>query len=557
MSLTLFVAPNGNDLNAGTIDQPFATVQAALSTLPVGQGGTVFLRGGSYQLTSPIRVSDNEGGTSTTPLSIRNYQDEKVLLDGQRLGRQNLDSIVLTSTRFVEIQGLEIQGSSVGIAVLGDARDITIRNNVVHDIQRAGIAAYAANQKSIQNITIDNNIVYRTNLFNQDRPAIQPGGWGSGIVFSRTEGGRISNNVVYQNYGEGIAITLSNGALAENNTVFDNYSVQLYLDHATNSTIDSNWIFNTGDQEFYRRFIQTDGSTVERAGKGILFANETYADANPLSNNLVRNNVVVGGDVALGYGNFDQGGGLKNTLVANNTFYANSTTRNIVEIAPDRHANTNIINNIFYAETPAQIVFLPDSLSGLNFGSNLWFGTNPNQAASPTDIRSNPQFVNPGGFDVRDYDIAANSSAIDRGQSLSQVSNDFLGKPRPNNGIYDLGAYEFGPATTGLSFEPSGTETLGGAIGNAEIIRFDIPMFDVPVFDVPVFDVPMFEVPGLAEPEFPTTEVPTIAVPTIAVPMPEVSVVEMPMFGEATFEEATFEVRFAPDSPATAIAAIG
>jgi parallel beta-helix repeat protein len=501
MSLTLFVAPNGSDLNVGTFEQPFATVQAALSTLPVGQGGTVFLRGGSYLLTSPIRVSDDEGGTSANPLSIRNYQNESVLLDGQQLGSQGLNTIVLSSTQFVEIQGLEIQGSDVGIAVLGDSRDITIRNNIVHDIQRAGIAAYAANQKSIQNITIDGNVVYRTNLFNQDRPAVQPGGWGSGIVFSRTEGGRISNNVVYQNYGEGIAITLSNGALAENNTVFDNYSVQVYLDHATNSTIDSNWIFNTGDQEFYRRFVQADGTTVERAGKGILLANETYADANPLSNNIVRNNIIVGGDVTLGYGNFDQGGGLKNILIANNTFYGNPTTRNILEIAPDRHANTSLVNNIFYAENPSQIVFLPESIEGLNFSSNLWFGTDPSQAASLTDIRTDPLFANPGGFDVQDYAIAASSSAINRGSTVPQVPNDFLGSTRPL-GFYDIGAYEFTPTTTGAILEIPNLEVSG--LVNSDAIANDLanPSFAMTEFEVPEFQVAEFEVPESGVPEF-------------------------------------------------------
>jgi hypothetical protein len=56
----LFVAPNGNDKNSGTIDKPFATIakaKEAIRELKKNKGldkddVTVFLRGGNYQLTN-------------------------------------------------------------------------------------------------------------------------------------------------------------------------------------------------------------------------------------------------------------------------------------------------------------------------------------------------------------------------------------------------------------------------------------------------------------------------------------------------------------------------
>jgi Right handed beta helix region len=69
----------------------------------------------------------------------------------------------LSSTNAVDIQGLEIFGSYDGISVIGDSQDVLIRNNVVHDVQYAGIAAFAATQKGINNVRIDGNTVYRTN----------------------------------------------------------------------------------------------------------------------------------------------------------------------------------------------------------------------------------------------------------------------------------------------------------------------------------------------------------------------------------------------------------
>ncbi|MBE9028300.1 right-handed parallel beta-helix repeat-containing protein [filamentous cyanobacterium LEGE 11480] len=446
MSLTLYVATDGNDFNPGTFEQPFATVQSALSTLPVGQGGTVLLRGGSYQLDDAIRVSDNEGGTAASRLVIRNFGDEAVTLDGRSLAAVGESSIVLSSTQFVDIQGLEIFGSSFGITVVGDSRDVLIQGNTVHDVARAGIAAYAPEQRNITNIQIDGNTVYRTNLFNADRPVDQPGGWDSGIVFSRTEGGAITNNTVFQNYGEGIALTLANNAFAQNNTVFDNFSVQIYMDHASNSVLENNFIFNTGDRNFYRRFDTDDGQIVERAAEGIQLANEFYRDQNPLWNNTIRNNIVVGGNTVFGYGNFLQGGGLQNVFVANNTFYANDTTQTVLEVDPDNHRNSYFFNNIFYTERADQYNFLPDNPAGLNFFNNLWFGNSPNAAASNADVYSNPLFVNPGGFDAADYRLLSNSGAIDTGATVDIVTTDFLGIQRPTGQQFDIGAYEFANA---------------------------------------------------------------------------------------------------------------
>src|SRR4051794_34680135 len=47
--LDVFVAPGGDDSNAGTLEKPFATVQRAQGA--VGPGDTVYVRGGKYLMT--------------------------------------------------------------------------------------------------------------------------------------------------------------------------------------------------------------------------------------------------------------------------------------------------------------------------------------------------------------------------------------------------------------------------------------------------------------------------------------------------------------------------
>ena len=72
-----YVATTGNDLNPGTFELPFRTIQHAVTLLQPGQ--TLNIRGGNYH-----EEVDLSGviGTISDPIKIQNYQDETVVLDG-------------------------------------------------------------------------------------------------------------------------------------------------------------------------------------------------------------------------------------------------------------------------------------------------------------------------------------------------------------------------------------------------------------------------------------------------------------------------------------------
>ncbi len=72
-----YVAPNGSDTNPGTKAQPFATIQHGVNRLSAGD--TLYLRAGSYHKEVII---NNLNGTAANPITICNYQDEKVTLNG-------------------------------------------------------------------------------------------------------------------------------------------------------------------------------------------------------------------------------------------------------------------------------------------------------------------------------------------------------------------------------------------------------------------------------------------------------------------------------------------
>ncbi|WP_168433072.1 right-handed parallel beta-helix repeat-containing protein [Pontiella sulfatireligans] len=79
LAANYYVATNGNDLTAGAIGTPFATIQHAADVM--GEGDTCYIRGGNYH---EEVVVNNLNGTSGSPITFSAYNNEVVALDGSR-----------------------------------------------------------------------------------------------------------------------------------------------------------------------------------------------------------------------------------------------------------------------------------------------------------------------------------------------------------------------------------------------------------------------------------------------------------------------------------------
>lgn len=82
-----YVAPDGNDANAGTITAPFKTLQHArdvVRTVNSNMTGdiNVYLRGGNYPVSSTINFTSADSGTNGHHVVYAAYQDEKPVLNG-------------------------------------------------------------------------------------------------------------------------------------------------------------------------------------------------------------------------------------------------------------------------------------------------------------------------------------------------------------------------------------------------------------------------------------------------------------------------------------------
>ena len=125
----VFVAKNGKDTAEGTIEAPLATLQAAQAKVrsmkasgEYTSGITVFVRGGTYNISKPLVLTAEDSGTSTCPITWRRYEDETV-----------------TFTAGVKVSGSQFKKVTEQ-AVLNRIVDVNGRNNLyVLDLKVYGV----------------------------------------------------------------------------------------------------------------------------------------------------------------------------------------------------------------------------------------------------------------------------------------------------------------------------------------------------------------------------------------------------------------------------------
>jgi parallel beta-helix repeat protein len=447
---TLYVSLSGNNANAGTQAAPFRTLTWA--GVKAKAGDTVYVRGGVYNES----VNIESVGTAAAPIVFRSYPGETAIYDGTGLTNTVLFS--LNQTDYVEASNFEVRNAST-IAVSGwMTKHTTFRNNVVHHAVRNGIYFGYDSPGMSSDATIEGNQVYNCVLENSAH-AMQ-GGWASTVTVHHTERARVADNRIWNNDGEAVAVILSNNVTVTGNENYDNFSQGVYLDNSRFNKVDGNLIYSTGNTRYFR-----DGYP----GMGIAIANEFYDYSNPSSDNTIINNIIVNTRWGFLYGNFELGGGLKNTVIANNTFYKSSQA--MIEIWQDAHANSVVENNVFYQVGGTAVATLQGT--GVTFRNNNWYGGTPTGAtAGAGDVYGNPAFANAGGLKAIDYKLTASSTAIAKAMDLgTTVRNDFFGATRV--APFDIGAHQYsvsGPvADTQAPSAPANLRPVSGDSARIDI----------------------------------------------------------------------------------------
>ncbi len=158
----IFVAPWGNDFNDGSEEAPLATLEGARlkvrhikETVGLPKGGIeVCLRGGIYKMTAPVKFTEEDGGTTDSPVVYKACDGEKPVLSGgvyidgsdfykvsdsniiNRIGQENAQNVYCVDLKAYGI--LEYGGQNrLGIDANGRGANVEVfYNDVAMDTAR-------------------------------------------------------------------------------------------------------------------------------------------------------------------------------------------------------------------------------------------------------------------------------------------------------------------------------------------------------------------------------------------------------------------------------------
>ncbi|WP_261305285.1 right-handed parallel beta-helix repeat-containing protein [Paenibacillus andongensis] len=456
---TYYVATTGNDNNPGTQSLPFATIQKGVNMAgTAGPGSTVIVRGGTYNLTSPISITTS--GASGSPITIKAFAEEIPVISGQNTYPNNSNSLqtntysgpdvtndgvtyhngqqftlswnplMKITANYITIDGLEVTESYGGGIYAGNSgttryHDIIIRNSNIHENRD-----WAVQLENVDYFTLDGNTVRENGNFGRFSRSSSELNWSLMIMIRGSAYGTIKNSTIYHNWGEGVGFWYNtHDVVLEDNSIYDNYALEVYVDKAHDITIQRNMIYNTGNSIYFR-----DGSP----SFGIAIADEPFQSYLPGYHRTIINNFLKGNSKNFAYWNTGYSNThLKDELIAGNTF-VDSTSTNISITGGASHENTKIENNIF--KSSAGTLQSVDQISGLIFSNNCWSSAVSGVASNVNDVIGDPLLVG-GTFGPGYFKLQNNSPCIAKGKNnVTDVAVDYFKNVR--NNPPSIGGYE-------------------------------------------------------------------------------------------------------------------
>lgn len=407
---TIYVSPGGRDANPGTLEQPVATPKRAIEMAALGD--TVYLRAGRYPINRFLWVG-------TANLTISSYPGERAVVAGGTAEEpSNPTAIFIIVANNVVLANLEIEGGSYyGVKVDVDSTKSTtgvvIRGCYIHHSGRDAVKTFNADKLLIEDCEIANTGVRADNA-------------------------------------EGIDSIGSVGVTVRRCYIHDTRTTGVYFKGgARDGLIERCRIVNAGNS-------------------GLLFGQDTdpefMRDGTQYEaiNCLARNNVIVN-TVGAGLG----------TYSGNNIRFENNTA---VDVARTNHAGFYVVmnnrdvpsrqvtfkNNIVVVNSERPMAFMINLADQLVSDSNIWFRPSGGaykfsreiwpdkgdywqkfsdwQAGVNADRRS--RTIDPRLDAANLYRPLPGSPAIDRGETLAEVTIDYAGVARPQGPAFDIGAFE-------------------------------------------------------------------------------------------------------------------
>lgn len=132
---TYYVGTNGSDSNPGTFELPFATPQRAVTNAALAPGDTIYVRGGVYMLTSPVKPAKN--GAATNYNRLWAYPGETPIFDFS--GMSTVEKALDVRRNYWHVRGIVVRhapDNGIFVAALSNI----IEGCVAHDCKNDGFA---------------------------------------------------------------------------------------------------------------------------------------------------------------------------------------------------------------------------------------------------------------------------------------------------------------------------------------------------------------------------------------------------------------------------------
>lgn len=363
---------NGNDKNKGTITSPYKTIKKGLSKTKAGY--TLVLRRGNYK----EKIDIKKKGNRNKYITIRNYNKEKVIIDGSDI--KNHSSIIdLNNSSYIKIMGLTVKNARgndiAGINLSSGANHIIITNNKITDIKvkkpkkeeyTNGILLLGESGKhKINNILINNNTLYDMNT-----------GWGECIsVSANNENINITKNKLNKTGNIGIDLTGNYGYCKTKKADFPRkcFVYKNNIKNEKSKYATSYGLYVDGGQD-----IRLQSNKITNSDGGI----EIGSERKPSKKYSTKNIKIYNNKVYECTKNGITVGGYRKSLgkVYNVTLYKNkciNSGKKEAILTISKAKNINVKNNIFsnkYTNSP--IVYIPFNKkysNDLKFSKNIYY----------------------------------------------------------------------------------------------------------------------------------------------------------------------------------------
>ena len=474
----------GSDANDGSELSPFKTINKAI--LEVEAGGTVYVMNGTYRnsgygsvnvstsanMNNPHVVTINKSGTEGAYITLKNYQGHspKIQFDGRG------GIVISNNMNYIVIEGFEVEGPSASISYdvafadrefkvlaasnendaitynhsyfsgkgiwggYGAHHHIIIRNNSVHDTPGSAIRF-----NDSDHITIEYNEVYNATWWTSSAS--------SAIVYAETiatDGDNstaikmiMRGNVVYNNWNR---IPFFVTQLPDNSgNTNPNYGTADY-----NSILDGQGLYVTrSDDDYVGTFLFENNLCVNNGKNGINFDNSLGASAIFQNNTLYYNGVhEIIQDLSVDEGNPGHRGQKVGGIKANRV--VNATVVNNIVVTRDNLFSALELQNISGSRNVSNNIFLNGKLPSDDNGIPYNYVSCCNMIDVDPLFTSVPIEVN-GAIDISltNFELSADSPAIDSGNPNFSPLNDINGNPRPESDNDAISSTSFENSTDG------------------------------------------------------------------------------------------------------------